>query len=63
MRPMDANEYPWYVKCHYAEHVGWPKVPGALAIETKHATEHSRDLEIRAADFNDDIGEVIWGRR
>lgn len=63
MHPTDADEYPWYVRCYFANNVKHPKTPGALAIETKHKTEASRDMEIRAAESRDDIGDVVWGRR
>lgn len=62
-RPHDYREFPWYVKCYYADHVEHPKVPGALAIETKHGSESSRDMEIKAAESRDDIGVVAWGCR
>lgn len=57
------SEFPYYVKSYYTEDVKPPKVPGELAIETKHKTEASRDLEIAGSESREDIGIVIWGWR
>lgn len=57
------SQFPYFVKVYYGEKAKPPKVPGELAIETKHATEASRDFEIEAAHSREDVGEVIWGMR
>ncbi len=57
------REFPYFVKIYYGEKAKPPKVPGTLALETKHASEVSRDFEIQAAHSNEEIGEVIWGLR
>jgi hypothetical protein len=59
----DTVEFPYFVRGFYAENVAPPKIPGALAFETKHRTEGSRDIEITAAESRDDIGEIYWGHR
>jgi hypothetical protein len=63
MPPYPDPEYPFYVRAYFAENVEHPLVPGALAFETKHATERSRDLEIAVASKRDDIGEIEHGIR
>jgi len=57
------REFPYWVRAYYGSEAKYPKVPGELAIETKHASESSRDATIEAANSRDDIGEVIWGIR
>lgn len=60
---MVDDEWPWYVRMYYADDVKWPKVPGELALETKHKTETSMQMEISAAERNTDIDMVEYGRR
>jgi hypothetical protein len=50
--------YRWVVTCYYTDDVEPPKRPGGLAIETVHATESSRDVEVLAAQSRPDIGVV-----
>jgi hypothetical protein len=56
---------PWWVwKCrfYYNDTVKPPKVPGELAVETVHANDSSKDIEVRAGESRKDIGtiDVIW---
>jgi len=46
------------VRCYYAGDVRAPKVPGGLAIETVHATDSSKDMEVQAGRARPDIGEI-----
>ena len=55
-------QYPWWVRVYYADDVEPPKIPGKLAIETRHADEASRDIEIQVAKSRKDVGHVEWGR-
>lgn len=53
--------YDWRVGMYYADDVKPPKTPGGLAIQTCHAGEPSRDMEIRAAKSRSDLGKiVVW---
>lgn len=60
---MVDDEWPWYVRCYYADNVEPPKIPGKLAIETKHKTEDSMRMEIQSAHYDDDIDVVEYGTR
>lgn len=48
----------WMVRCYYAADVRPPKRPGELAIETVHATDSSKDMEVQAGRARADIGEI-----
>lgn len=54
------NDHKWVVRAYYNKDVLPPKYGGQLAFETTHATEHSRDMEIEAAQSRADIGDVHW---
>jgi hypothetical protein len=45
----------WLVRCTYNETVTWPKVPGEVAIETRHTTDSSKDMEVAAAEARGDV--------
>jgi hypothetical protein len=54
----------WRCTFHYGPDVRWPKRPGDIAIQTVHATESSRDIEIEAGRQRADIAEIVveqWG--
>jgi hypothetical protein len=48
----------WVVRCYYADDVKPPKVPGALAIETVHKGDSSKDIEVAVGHARSDIGRV-----
>ena len=52
------SEWKWTVRCYYANDVKPPKVPGDLAIETRHKTDASKEMEVRAGESRSDIGRV-----
>jgi hypothetical protein len=45
----------WRVRCTYNDTVQWPKVPGELAIETVHASDSSKDMEVAVAEARGDV--------
>jgi hypothetical protein len=53
------DDWKWQVSCYYNDSVRSPKQPGALAISTRHKTDASKDIEVKAAESRDDIGAVI----
>jgi hypothetical protein len=48
----------WVVRMYYADDVDPPKTPGALAIETVHRGDSSKDMEVLVANNRPDIGLV-----
>lgn len=54
----DPEGWRYLVRGYYADDVKPPKVPGALAFETKHKSETSRDIEVAAARSRADIGRI-----
>lgn len=51
----------WRVRCYYNDTVEPPRTPGELAIETKHRTDSSKDLEVTVGRQRPDIGKVeVW---
>ena len=48
----------WVVGCFYSDDVLPPKQPRSLAIETRHKTDSSKDMEVSAGESRDDIGFV-----
>lgn len=48
----------WVVRAYYADDVAPPKTPGALAFETVHKGDVSKDMEVSAAKSRADIGTV-----
>jgi hypothetical protein len=61
-RQVHSQRWIWRVSCYYADTVKWPKRPGELAIQTVHASDVSKDVEVAAAESREDIGEVIVDR-
>lgn len=59
----DRKEYPWFARCYYNKDVKPPKRPNTMAIETKHKTKMSLDIEVVAMKSRSDIGRVEWGTR
>jgi hypothetical protein len=55
--------WPFYVRMYVADDVEPPKVPGRLALETKHKTEDSMRMEIQTATDNPEIDVVEYGNR
>lgn len=54
------SKWKWKVRCTYNDTVKPPKVPGALAIETVHTTDHSKDMEVLVSKERGDLNvEVI----
>lgn len=52
----------WRVTCYYGPEAKRPKRPGAVAIETVHKSDHSKDMEVAAGEARDDIGSVVVTR-
>ena len=52
------NDWIWKVRLYYNDSAKKPKVPGALAIETVHKSDASKDAELDAARMRNDIGRV-----
>jgi hypothetical protein len=48
----------WKLRFYYGSYAQWPKVPGTLAIETVHATDSSKDIEIEAGCSRKEIGRI-----
>jgi hypothetical protein len=48
----------WRVTCYYGSDAKAPKVPGEMAIQTVHADDASRDVEVAAAKSRADTGRV-----
>lgn len=54
------GEWKWQVRCTYNDTAQWPKVPGELAIETRHKTDSSKDMEVAVSKARGDVDvEVI----
>lgn len=49
------SRWKWKVRCTYNDTVQWPKIPGELAIETAHADDASKDIEVKAAQARGDV--------
>ena len=47
------------MRCTYNDTATWPKVPGALAIETRHADDYSKDIEVAAANARGDVNVEV----
>lgn len=52
------SDWIWKVRCYYNESVKRPKQPGALAIETIHKSDHSKNMEVAAAEARSDLGKI-----
>ncbi len=61
-KPGPANrhdpKWKWMVTCYYNDTVKPPKTPGFLAIQTVHATDSSKDMEVQVSEGRVDIGAV-----
>lgn len=55
------QDWPWYVKAYYSE--GHPRHPGEEAFVSRHRSEVSRDMEVKAARARPEIGRIETGRR
>jgi len=55
-----ADRWKWRVTCTYNDTVKPPKRPGMLAIQTVHADEVSKDIEIAAAERRGDVDVEVW---
>ncbi len=50
----------WQVTCRYNDTAAPPRRPGDIAIRTVHATDVSKDMEVRAAGARTDVDvEVV----
>jgi len=49
------NDWIWKVRCYYKENARHPNV---LAIETVHKSNHSKDMEVAAAESRSNIGKI-----
>ncbi len=49
------TRWKWRVRCIYNNTAQWPKVPGELAIETVHASDASKDLEVEVSEARGDV--------
>lgn len=45
----------WQVTCYYNNTVKLPKIPGNIAIQTIHADDVSKDMEVAAANCRNDV--------
>lgn len=50
----------WTVLCTYNDTVKPPKRPGDLAIETVHADDASKDVEVAAAKSRGDVNVEVF---
>ena len=53
-----TSRWSWQVTCYYNDTVKPPRTPGDLAIQTVHADEASRDMEVEAVRSRPDIGVI-----
>lgn len=48
----------WMCRFYYNDTVKPPKRPGDLAIETVHASDSSKDIEVTVGERRRDIGKI-----
>lgn len=53
-----TGRWRWRVRGYYGPAAAPPKVVGELALETIHADERSRDLEVSIFEEREDIGRI-----
>jgi hypothetical protein len=54
------SRWKWQVTCRYNDTVKWPKAPGEIAIQTVHADDSSKDMEVQASECRGDVDvEVV----
>ncbi len=53
------TKWKWQVTCYYNDTVKPPKRPNELAIQTVHASDSSKDMEVEVANKREDIGSVV----
>lgn len=64
-RRVPGERYPddpqWRYRCTfmYADGVTLPKVAGEVAVQTVHANESGRDMEVSAGQSREDIGRIL----
>jgi len=49
------SEWDWEVTLRYNDTVEWPKVPGEIAIQTRHKGDSSKDFEVEASKTRTDV--------
>lgn len=52
------SNWKWRVTCYYGSGAEPPRTPGQIAIQTVHADDVSRDMEVAAAKGRNDIGRI-----
>jgi hypothetical protein len=53
------GRWKWRVTGYYNDSVKFPKRPGDLALQTVHADDHSKDVEVEIFENRYDIGEIL----
>jgi len=53
-----AEGWEWIVRCYYGDKSVPPKYLGQLAIETRHKSASSKDMEVEAGNSRTEIGTV-----